>query len=182
MARATRVVALIVVVVAVLAAAGYPVYVRPQVDELRTADAIVVLGGSHSGDRYRLGLELAHDGWAPTLLMSNPYAHNDLLVDRLCDTPQSHIDIECFAPDPRTTLGEAREIGRLSAERDWDTVIVVTSMSHVSRARYIIQKCYDGGLIMTAGPSRMGALGWMTMYVYQTAGYLKAFVNGPCLR
>ena len=180
MRRRSRLAVLLAAVLVLLAAAGYPVYVRPQVDELRKADAIVVLGGSHSGDRYRMGVELAHAGWAPTLLMSNPFAHKDKFVDKLCQTPQPRIDVECFAPDPRTTLGEGREIGRLAAERGWRTVIVVTSVTHISRARYIIEKCYDGALVMAASPTHMGPIGWAAMYIYQTAGYLKAFIQGPC--
>lgn len=179
-ARTTRIVALLLAVTVLLGAAGYPVYVNPQADPLRQADAIVVLGGSQSGDRYRLGVELAHAGWAPTLLMSNPFAHKDKFVDGLCATPQRRVRVECFAPEPRTTLGEAREIGRLSAERGWDTVIVVTSVVHVSRARYIIEKCYHGGLVMQPTYGRLGPVAWVAMYVYQTAGYIKAFLHGPC--
>jgi len=36
---------------------GLPVYVRPQIDQLRRADAILVLGG-YGNARYDFGLDL----------------------------------------------------------------------------------------------------------------------------
>jgi hypothetical protein len=50
---------------------GLPVYVRPQIDQLRRADAIVVLGG-YGEARYDFGLELQAQGWAPTIVLSHP--------------------------------------------------------------------------------------------------------------
>jgi hypothetical protein len=47
---------------------GLPVYVRPQIDPLRHADAILILGGF--GDlSYLFGSDLGLQGWAPTLLV-----------------------------------------------------------------------------------------------------------------
>jgi uncharacterized SAM-binding protein YcdF (DUF218 family) len=175
-----RAAALVVGLVVLIALAGYPVFVRPQIDTVRKADAIVVLGGSQSGARYRYGLDLARDGWAPTLVLSNPFARKEPFVTGLCETPQHRFRIECFIPDPRTTLGEGREVRRLADERNWDTVIIVTSVPHVSRARYIVGKCFGGALIMAASPAHLGVLSWATMYVYQTAGYLKSAVLGEC--
>ena len=43
---------------------GLPVYVRPQIDPLRHADAILILGGAYY-DRYPFGLDLGSQGWAP---------------------------------------------------------------------------------------------------------------------
>lgn len=160
--------------------AGYPVYVRPQVDAVRKADAILVLGGSSSGMRYRYGLDLARQGLAPVLVLSNPYGSEEPFVNGLCKTPQEDLHIECFVPDPTTTLGEGRELRRLASERGWGTVIVVTSVPHISRARYIIGKCFDGELIMAASPTRLGPVGWTWMYLYQTAGYLKAVLQSGC--
>lgn len=168
------------VLVIAVALAGIPVYVRPQQDPLRTADAVMVLGGSHTGARYRLGLELAHAGRAPELVLSNPYGGTDPFLDRLCATPQPRIRIRCFAPDPHSTLGEAREIRDLATANHWRTVIVVTSVPHVSRARFIIEKCWDGELVMRGVPADLGPLGWAWMYAYQSAGYLKSVLRGGC--
>lgn len=163
-----------------VAGAGYPVYVRPQVDTVRHADAILVLGGDAAGPRYRYGLDLARQGWAPTLVLSNPYGGSQPFVDALCRTPQPRLRVECFVPDPHTTLGEGRALRRLAGERHWRTAIVVTSVPHVSRARYIIGKCFDGELVMAATPVHLGPVGWTAIYLYQTAGYLKFLLQGDC--
>lgn len=178
MRRIAVIVLAVTVLVGVLAAAGYPVYVRPQADEPRPADAILVLGGDAPQARYRHGLDLARQGFAPHLVLSNPGGQ----VDRLCANPGADsggaFTIECFEPDPPTTLGEARELRRLADERGWDTVIVVTYTPHISRARYIAGQCFDGELIMAEVPVRLPAWYWAWMYVYQSAGYVKAFLRG----
>ena len=56
----------------------------------------------------------------------------------------------------------------------------MTYTPHVSRARYIVEKCFDGELIMAASPVRLSVLDWAWMYVYQTAGYVKSVLQGGC--
>jgi uncharacterized SAM-binding protein YcdF (DUF218 family) len=165
-----------VTLVVVLAIAGYPVYVAPQIDPLRKADAIFVVGGADPGPRYRYGFELAHQGWAPQLVISDP----DRALGTQCAAHYSGFTVECFVPDPRTTLGEARELRRLADEKHWHTVIVVVYPPHVSRARYIMGGCFGGALIMTAAPTRLTFVDWAWMYVYQSAGYVKSFAAGRC--
>lgn len=160
--------------------AGYPAYVRPQVDAPRPADAILVLGGTASAPRYLLGLELARQGLAPQVVLSNPYRPADPVLDGLCAQRQTGFTLECFAPNPTTTLGEGRELRRLANERGWRTVIVVTSTSHVSRARYIIGKCFDGKLVMVATPTHLSPPGWAWIYAYHSAGYVKSWLQGAC--
>lgn len=161
-------------------AAGYPVYVRPQVDEPRQADAVLVLGGTAAGQRYLRGLQLAHDGMAPTLVLSNPYRPADPVLDAICGRSQPGFEVLCFAPDPRTTLGEGRELHRLASERGWRTVIVVTSTSHISRARYIIGKCFAGELVLVETPTTLSPWGWAWLYAYHSAGYVKSWLQGAC--
>jgi hypothetical protein len=48
---------------------GQPVYVWPQIDQVRHADAIVILGGKDDS-RYLVGLNLGLNGWAPNLVVS----------------------------------------------------------------------------------------------------------------
>ncbi|MEC3955856.1 YdcF family protein [Nocardia sp. CDC153] len=169
------------VVLAVLAAvfaAGFPVYVRPQVDPLRPADAILVLGGE-GVERYALGLELGRRGYASTVLFSNPYGE-DTDIDEVrepCRTPQTGFTLECFAPNPPTTLGEGRELRRLAGERGWKTVIVVTMRPHLSRARFILHRCFSGDLIMRPTEQEIQPWYWAWSYVYQTAGYGRALID-----
>ena len=170
------------IIVAVIA--GLPVYVRPQIDPLRHADAILVLGG-RDYDRYPFGIGLGEHGWAPTVVLS---------VDRwrtgLCATPHPHLNLRCFIPDPPTTKGEARELHSLAATYGWRTIIVVTYRPHISRARFILEQCFDGNLVMVESPGGSGVsagravhlstLGWAYQYIYQTAGYARAVLEPGC--
>ena len=165
--------------------AALPVYVRPQIDPLRHADAILVLGG-RDYDRYPFGIGLGEQGWAPNVVLS---------IDRwrtgLCATPHPHLNnLRCFIPDPPTTKGEARELRSLAARYGWRTIIVVTSRPHISRARFILEQCFDGNLAMVESPGGSGVsagravhlsmLGWAYQYIYQTAGYARAVLEPDC--
>jgi uncharacterized SAM-binding protein YcdF (DUF218 family) len=161
-----------------IAALGYPFYVEPQVDPLRRADAIFVLGGADY-ERYPYGLELALAGYAPHIVMSYSGAQDTWLTD-LCTHQRYDFDVSCFEPDPATTRGEARELARLAEANNWHSVIVVTFTPHISRARWILERCYDGELIMAESPSVKGIAYWINNYIYQTAGYTRAALQRGC--
>ncbi|MGW6427175.1 YdcF family protein [Nocardia sp. NPDC055053] len=158
--------------------AGWPVYVRPQVDPLRPADVIVVLGGTPY-ERFDLGIELAERGYAPEVLISQSTGPDDPLMDKYCGG-RFAFRVSCFVPDPWTTDGEAREIVRRAKIYGWRHIIVVTFTPHVSRARYIVGRCFDGEITMVASPTESGFGFWSWMYVRQSAGYIRAFVNQHC--
>jgi uncharacterized SAM-binding protein YcdF (DUF218 family) len=158
---------------------GLPVYVRPQIDRLRHADAIFILGGY--GDlRYTYGLELGMQGWAPKVVVSNPRGKDDPWLTNYCASRHAGFELDCFAPDPPTTKGEGRELRRLALQYGWRTVIVVTFRPHISRARFILEHCFDGDLVMAASPDRLSTLEWAFEYVYQTAGYARAVLEPGC--
>lgn len=163
----------------VIVIAGMPVYVRPQIDQLRQADAIVVLGGP-VGSRYPFGIGLAEQGWAPMLVMSTTDHPKDPLLKSYCDSPHPPLKVRCFVADPPTTKGEARELRKLAATYGWHTLIVVTFRPHISRARFILERCFDGNLIMVASPAELSVPRWAFQYVYQTAGYIRAVVDSGC--
>lgn len=176
---ARRLVVVISVLIAIGAIGGVPAYVRPQLDELRHADVLVILGGPDYS-RYPYGLELAKQGWAPNVVISNPNGATDRWLSKQCDTPNPRYTLYCFSPDPATTKGEGRELARLATEHGWRTAIVVTIRPHVSRARYILQRCFAGDLIMAASPGHISATRWVYQYVYQTAGFVRALVQPGC--
>lgn len=162
-----RVMIALVAMVSVFVAALWPVYVRPRVEQPRTVDAIVVLGGAHDG-REELGLRLGRAGYAPLVVFSNPYVESPML-SRICHGGYS-FQVECFRPEPPTTRGEAAYI----AGRGWRSIMVVTFTPHISRARYIIQKCFDGELAMIDVAPELSAARWAFNYLYQSAGYTRA--------
>lgn len=167
------------VVLVVLVVAGLPVYVFPRVDPLHRADAIFVLGG-HGYERYPYALELAESGLARHVVMSNPAGAEDIWLTDLCAHQRYSFTVQCFVPDPATTKGEAQELGELAARNHWHTVIVVTFRPHISRARYIMRRCYSSNLIMAESPADISVGYWLWTYVYQTAGYVRAALQTGC--
>ncbi|WP_432420346.1 YdcF family protein [Nocardia neocaledoniensis] len=166
-------------VIALTAAiAGWPVFVRPQLDPLRPAEVIVVLGGTPY-DRFDLGIELAERGFAPEVLISQTTGRDDPNMDRFCGG-RFAFRVSCFVPDPARTDGEAREIVRRATIYGWRHLIVVTATAQVSRARYLVGRCYDGELTMVASGAGDGLSFWSRVYVRQSAGYVRAFVNQRC--
>ncbi|GLE55894.1 hypothetical protein NJBCHELONAE_12020 [Mycobacteroides chelonae] len=180
--RWRRRVLLAVIAIAVLTTgfvtAGWRVYMHPQTDPLRPADAIVVLGGTPY-ERFDVGLDLAKRGYAPYLLIAQSTGANDRNMDKYC---KGHFTftVSCFIPDPWTTEGEAQEIRAKAQELGWHHIIVITFTPHVSRARYIVGKCFDGELTMVASPTPSGVAFWSWMFVRQSGSYVKAFLTPGC--
>ncbi|TWH23712.1 uncharacterized SAM-binding protein YcdF (DUF218 family) [Rhodococcus rhodochrous J45] len=182
--RRRRWLAVLVLVACAFIAAGVPVYVAPQIEienlsPYRRADAIFVLGGAIY-ERYPYALELALEGFAPEVVVSNPNGARDVWLTDLCDHPRYEFPVTCFEPEPATTRGEAMELRRLAEQRGWESVIVVTFVPHVSRARFILDRCFDGELIMAASPADIALSYWAWAYAYQTAGYMRAFSHTGC--
>lgn len=163
----------------VAAVAGLPVYVRPQIDSLRRADAILILGG-FGDSRYSYGLDLGLQGWAPNLVVSNPIGATDQWERNFCTAPPPRLTLHCFVPDPPTTKGEGLELRRLAEQYGWHTVIVVTFRPHISRARFILERCFLGDLIMVESPEHVPLSRWVFEYFYQTTGYLRAVLERGC--
>jgi hypothetical protein len=174
-----RVFATLAVILIVLVVAGLPIYVRPQTDRLRHADAILILGGPDYR-RYPFGLELGSQGWAPNVVVSNPHGADDPWLTKFCATPQTRFKLHCFTPDPPTTKGEGRALRLMASQHGWRTIIVVTLRPHVSRARFILEHCFDGDLVMVPIPARLSLPVWAFQYVYQTAGYARALLQPGC--
>lgn len=162
---------------AIAGVGGYFLFTRPQVDALSKADAIVVLGGDKDG-RIDYGFELARQGYADTVVVSNDYGENDPMIQRACASGTATITVECFIPHPWTTRGEAMHIAKLARERGWHHVIVVSWNYHMARARYIFEKCFDGELTMRPVPRTydFNVFGWAHTYAYQYAAWVKAAI------
>ncbi|AWT56792.1 hypothetical protein D806_058520 [Mycolicibacterium smegmatis MKD8] len=158
---------------------GWPVYVKPRIDSLRRADAIFVLGGTGTA-RYTVGLEDALSGLAPRVVFSNPLGSANIWLSDLCNHRRYDFNVSCIEPDPPTTRGEARELRRLADAEGWRSVIVVTYTPHVSRARYIIERCFHGELMFDNSDEYMSPLDWALSYLYQSAGYVRATLQSGC--
>ena len=174
----------VLVVIAVdLAVSGYVVFANAKVDALTRADAIIVLAAEHDG-REGYGLDLARQGWAPTVVLSNPYDDWDPVMKRVC-RPSPGIEVLCVRPDPLTTRGEALLMRDLATQRNWSRIIVVSWRYHLPRARFVFTQCFSdtpGSSVMVAVPRRYrySIFRWEFVYAYQWAGLAKAVVQGEC--
>jgi uncharacterized SAM-binding protein YcdF (DUF218 family) len=182
----TTVQALVVVLIVLLVdmgISGYVLFANAKVDELRRVDAIIVLGGEHDG-REQYALNLARAGWAPTVVLSNPYHAGDPVMARACrESPD--IEVICERPDPMTTRGEAILMRRLAQARGWSNTMVISWRYHLPRARLVFRQCFSaepGAAVMVAVPRRyhLSLLGWEYIFTYQWAGLAKAVVQGEC--
>jgi uncharacterized SAM-binding protein YcdF (DUF218 family) len=110
------------------------------------ADAVVVL----SGERGRLApaLALIRRGVAPVLAISSVQETPRWLEARQLCAAQRYAGakVVCFLARPYSTRGEARAVARVARERGWRSVVVVTSTFHVTRARMLFRRCYQGRL------------------------------------
>jgi uncharacterized SAM-binding protein YcdF (DUF218 family) len=116
----------------------------------RRADAIVSLDGDRPR-RLRKAVELAAGGVAPTLVV----VRGEAVAPELLAARDLPFEVLSVVPEPSTTRGEAREVGRLASERGWQHILVVTSTYHIPRARLIFQRGLECELaVASAGCAR----------------------------
>ncbi|ETD30520.1 YdcF family protein [Williamsia sp. D3] len=163
----------------VLGISGYFLFTKAHMDRLSAADAIVVLGGEHDG-REKYGLQLATQGYADIVLLSNPYQAGDGLMKQACSSSTRQVKVVCFLPNPGTTRGEAIFTQQMAERFGWGHVIVVTWRYHLQRTRYIFSQCFGGRATVTAVPRAydFSFAKWESIYAYQVAGFVKAAVVG----
>jgi uncharacterized SAM-binding protein YcdF (DUF218 family) len=180
------VITLVVVVTALglMGTSGYILFTDAHVDQLQRADAVIVLGGEHDG-REDYGIGLARDGWAPNVVLSNPYPDTDSVMARACAQSTSGIDVICVRPSSFTTRGEAEMMHRLAAEKSWHKIIVVTWNYHLPRARLVFRQCFspDANVVVMRGVPRgydFSVAHWELVYAYQFGALAKAYLQGDC--
>jgi uncharacterized SAM-binding protein YcdF (DUF218 family) len=178
------IVVVLVIFVVDMTISGYLLFTKASADTLQRSDAIIVLGGEHDG-REDYALSLAREGWASTVVISDPYGPDDPVMQRVChDT--GNIEVICRRPEPLTTRGEAIFTRQLADARSWTRVIVVSWRYHLPRAELIFRQCFSdqpGSAVMTAVPRRYqySPLEWEFVYAYQFGGLAKAIALGECL-
>lgn len=157
---------------------GYFVIVQPSLQRATHVGAIVVLGPSLN-DRLAEAVDIAHRYEISDLAISVGDTPGQI-TGGYCAEPPPGIKVTCFVPTPYTTRGEAREIGRLAAEHSWSSVIVIAPKPQVSRARYLVKRCYHGSVEMLASPDRFSFSEWVWQFFYQSAAFAKAVLQSGC--
>ncbi len=149
----------------------------PRVDPLQKTDAYYVL---HSGGGVD-ALNHIQDWfpWDRPLLVSVP--DDPVLRSRyrvICTHPD--FNATCVTPDPVNTRGEARNLGRVARERGWQSVTVISQRSHMTRARLLMERCYDGEIRMLPRDVERGVIGSARVLVYESAAMVKAWLTPGC--
>ena len=172
--------ATVAVLFSVAVGGGYFLFNRPHVDPLTKADAIIVLGGEWDG-RVAYGLDLARQGFAPNVVLSDSYQYHRDAMKRACDGSLADVTVYCFTPDPFTTRGEAMYAAELARTHGWSHLIVVSWNFHMVRARYIFGQCFGGSVTMRPVPrnyDNYGVADWAWTYAYQYTAIVKAAAVG----
>jgi uncharacterized SAM-binding protein YcdF (DUF218 family) len=138
--RVRRFVIVVAVLLGLAYAVGIPAFLERDDDPLPpSADAIVVLAGSDN--RLPAAEALFDGGLAPTLVVSADRSGHDSQRAALCRKPPK--GVVCIHAGPSTTEGEAQAVGQLVDQRNWGSLILVTSRYHLFRAGRIFQRCVN---------------------------------------
>ncbi|SFR94582.1 Uncharacterized SAM-binding protein YcdF, DUF218 family [Microbacterium sp. cf046] len=175
MSRLLRVLLTIIAGVWLLVLIALPLCVFPAVDEIRPSDAVFVLGPPMDA-RLELAERLRDEGIVDEIVISVQPSGGQTAGDTaLCREP----GVTCEVPDPYTTRGEVLLMSEHARATGESSVIVVTSVPHVARARYIFGKCYPGEFTVLAVGRPADAWQWAQQSAYQSAALAKALFE-PC--
>jgi len=147
-------------------------FIWPIPDHPTHADAIVVLAGDH-GERIALGLRMIGAGVAPTLVLAGkPDSKN---IDRLCQARLA-FEVVCLKPAHDSTRNEARATAELAAERGWRHLVVVTTTSHVTRARLLFDRCVEGDVQFVGATAPYNLRAKMSVVIHEWLGTADALI------
>ncbi|MCL2781775.1 MAG: YdcF family protein [Actinomycetia bacterium] len=160
---------------------GSLVIVHPSVDKPTAADAIVVLGPPQMNGRLDVAKQLVAQGVASTVVVSVSF-DNPKQADAIdyCQHPPTGVRVICFHAEPQSTRGEAEQTRQYVRQYGWHKVIVVTSVYHISRARMIFKRCFNGELLMVSANRDIGIKGWIYSFAYESASFVKAAIQNSC--
>ncbi len=145
--------------------------VWPSIHQPAHADAVVLLSGD--GARLPVALRLMDKGVAKTLVF---VGQPDILsVVAICTDPQV-FEVVCLRPDPDNTRAEAQVAGQLATTRHWKKMVVVTSRLHVTRARLLFRRCFDGDIVAVGDLPRYGAKFAVRGAIHEWLGLVQATV------
>lgn len=126
------------------------------------ADAIIVLGDDNFyADRATHAAQLFRQGVAPIVVASGkklrPNAGiSELMEHDLLERGVPKEKILPFAHDSSSTEEEALALRALAVEKNWKSVVLVTSNYHTRRARYIFQKIFPRTITVSVASASDG--------------------------
>jgi uncharacterized SAM-binding protein YcdF (DUF218 family) len=120
-------------------------------DEPLTDGPVVVLGGG-GGERFELARQLLPEPASDRPLILSYARREEKAVAGGCERD----GVECIAPLPLSTWGEAKEVGRLAEAAGWSGVTVVTTEFHTARSRQLFRRCVDAPVAVVGATSPWG--------------------------
>lgn len=135
----------------------------------RQADAVVMLGPGLNGERVREALRLVRRGRAPVLVVSRARDPGWAAGQELCRGGR-RFQVLCIRATPYTTRGEARTVDRLASKRHWGSLVIVTSTYHVTRARLLYRRCFDGRLDVVGADPEASLGEWAGAIAHEWGG------------
>ncbi|MDO5500033.1 MAG: hypothetical protein Q4F67_10185 [Propionibacteriaceae bacterium] len=149
----------------------------PRTDPLGDTDAYYVLASSGGISALRSVYRWLPEG--KPLLVSVAEKDKDFPLYRYaCAEPG--LDITCVHPDPVSTQGEAHNLARVARERGWRSVTVISQRSHMTRARVLMKRCWDGEVRMVARDVQVGPRVWLRALVYESGAMVKTWLTPGC--
>ena len=128
-------------------------------------------------------LDLTRDGIATDIVFASEFVGSEnVWAARPCNDVRptnvpANATFRCFEPEPGTTRGEARVLRDLAEAEGWDTVVVVASTDQITRARRLINRCWDGDVRLT-GPDHSDP--FLIRALYEWGSGLKATIRSGC--
>jgi uncharacterized SAM-binding protein YcdF (DUF218 family) len=129
-------------------------------DPLEKSDAIMILSDDNFyADRATRGAELFRQKLAPVVVASGirlrPNAGiAELMTHDLIERGVPKENILPFPQDADNTREEAQFLQKLAREKNWKSVIVVTSNYHTRRAKYIFGKIFANSVTVRMAAAR----------------------------
>ncbi|MCU1515494.1 MAG: hypothetical protein JWQ75_215 [Pseudarthrobacter sp.] len=143
-------------------------------------DAVIMLGGA-SDDRLPAARKLQQEWGMPVLVLARTGLMGNVAADEVCDnTAFPSSDLVCFRPEPMNTRGEALAISELIDRNHWDSVTVVTSNYHVTRAGKLISQCTTAEVQMVGARASMNPGEWLWRFVVETGGLIDSTLQPEC--
>ena len=159
-------------------------------DTLERSDAIFVLSDDNFyADRAARAAELFRQKLAPVVVASGirlrPNAGiSELMTHDLVERGVPKENILPFPQDADNTKEEAESLRKLVQQKNWKSVIVVTSNYHSRRAKYIFGKVFANGAVVRIASARDADYDpehWWEQrrsqkrYFHEVAGYVMAW-------
>lgn len=131
-------------------------------DSLQKSDAIIELSiDNFYADRATRTAEIYRQGLAPVVVASGvrlrPYAGvAELMEHDLIGRGVPKEKILRYQHDAENTREEAEALAKFAAQKNWKSVIIVTSNYHTRRTRYIFRRVFPGNISVSVASARDG--------------------------